>query len=297
MPGFFTTIFRGYEPLEVAIEIAVIWLGVWLAVRFLRNTRGAGVIKGFALVVALVAIGVRVLAQLGDEVGNRVGGSVGQFLATSDVFARLRYLADQVLVLLAIALVVVFQPEIRQAMSRLGESRIFRRGRGQSTSMATEVAEAVDVLSRSRFGALIVIEGTVPLGELAEGGTELDAKVSAALLQSIFWPNNPLHDLATVIRGDRVWSAGIQLPLAEEGSVPAHLGARHRAGLGITLDTDCIVVIVSEETGSIRFAHRGELSAPLPRDEVLTRLTQLLEARTLDAATSSMADTATGGAS
>ncbi|MBL9148520.1 MAG: diadenylate cyclase [Phycisphaerae bacterium] len=277
MPGFFSTIFRGYEPLEVAIEIGFIWLGVWLAFRFLRTTRGAGVIKGFALVVALVAIGVRILVQLGDELGNRVGGSVGAFLSTSDVFARLRFLADQVLVLLAIALVVVFQPEIRQAMSRLGESRLFRRGVGRASTVASEVADAVEILSRSRFGALIVIERSVPLGDFAEGGTELDARVSAALLQSIFWPNNPLHDLATVIRSDRVWSAGIQLPLAEEGSVPAHLGARHRAGLGITLDTDCVVVIVSEETGSIRFAHRGVLSAPIPRDEVLDRLTQLLE--------------------
>ncbi|MDZ4830691.1 MAG: diadenylate cyclase [Phycisphaerae bacterium] len=267
MTSIFKTLFRGYDPLEVAVEIAVIWLGVWLVVRFLRTTRGAGVVKGFGLVVALVALGVRVLAQLG-------GG---------DAFGRLRFLADQLLLLLAIALVVVFQPEIRQAMSRLGQARLFRRGRGLANTIAEEIAEAVDFLSRSRFGALIVIEKSVTLGDLAEGGTELDAKVTASLLQSIFWPNNPLHDLATVVRGERVWSAGIQLPLAEEGSVPPHLGARHRAGLGITLDTDAVVVIVSEETGSIRIAYHGSMSAPVPRDAVRDRLVALLESDAPDA--------------
>jgi diadenylate cyclase len=261
MPGFVQNLLRGYNPLEVAVEIAMIWLGVWLVVRFLQNTRGAGAIKGFALVVGILALGVRVLAQFGS----------------GDAFGRLRFLADQVLVLLVIALVVVFQPEIRQAMARLGETRLFRRGRSLAATVAEEVAEATDFLSRSRFGALIVIERSVPLGNLAEGGTELDAKVTATLLESIFWPNNPLHDLATVIRGDRIWSAGIQLPLAEEGSVPAQLGSRHRAGLGITLDTDAVVVVVSEETGSIRFAHRGQLTAPVPRVEVTSRLLALLE--------------------
>jgi len=168
-------------------------------------------------------------------------------------------------------------------MSRLGQTRLFGRNRGQTSTLAGEVAEAVDFLSRSRFGALVVIERTVPLGSLTEGGTELDAKVTASLLQSIFWPNNPLHDLATVIRGGRVWCAGMQLPLAEEGSVPSHLGARHRAGLGATVDTDCVVVIVSEETGSIRIAYRGQLSGPIPRDAVQQKLVDVLESEVPDA--------------
>ncbi len=270
LTGFLHSLFRGYNPLEVAVEIGVIWAGVWMVIRFLRNTRGAGAIKGFALVVGLVALGVRVLGNVG-------GGS--------DSFGRLRFLADQLLVLLVIALVVVFQPEIRQAMSRLGQTRLFGRGRGQASTLAEEIADAVDFLSRSRFGALIVVEKTVPLGNLTEGGTELDAKVSASLLQSIFWPNNPLHDLAAVIRGGRVWCAGMQLPLAEEGSVPAHLGARHRAGLGATVDTDCVVVIVSEETGSIRIAYRGSLSGPIARDAVKDKLLALLEAELTDPST------------
>jgi diadenylate cyclase len=178
---------------------------------------------------------------------------------------------------------VVFQPEIRQAMSRLGQTRLFGRGRAAAGSLAEEIAEAVDFLSRSRFGALIVVERSVPLGSLTEGGTELDAKITASLLQSIFWPNNPLHDLATVIRGNRVWCAGMQLPLAEEGSVPSHLGARHRAALGATVDTDCVVVIVSEETGSIRIASRGKLHGPIARDAVREKLIEVLESDTGEA--------------
>jgi diadenylate cyclase len=264
MTSILQSLFRGYSPWEVALEIGIIWAFVWTIVRFLRNTRGAGAIKGFALLVGSVALIVRILGQVGG----------------TDTLARLRFLADQVLVLLVISLVVVFQPEIRQAMSRLGQTRLFGRNRLQTGTVAGEVAEAVDFLSRSRFGALIVIERGVPLGSLTEGGTELDAKVTASLLQSIFWPNNPLHDLATVIRGGRVWCAGMQLPIAEEGSVPSHLGARHRAGLGATVDTDCVVVIVSEETGSIRIASRGQLSGPIARDAVQEKLLAYLEADT-----------------
>lgn len=269
MPSPLDSLFRGYSPLEVAVEIAFIWFGVWLVFRFLRGTRGAGVIKGFVVVVVTLAIGVRVLAEIG---GNLLGG---------DGFGRIRFLADGLLYFLAFALVVAFQPEIRQAMSqvgsRIGQGGFFRRFQPVvDEDIAGEITEAADFLSRNRFGALVVVERTVPLGKLSTGGTELDAKVTAALLESIFWPNNPLHDLATVIRNGRIWGCGIQLPLAEEGSVPAHLGARHRAALGITMDTDCVVLIVSEETGSIRLAHAGALSAPIPRDEVRARLLELL---------------------
>ena len=256
MPNPLESLFSGYDPLEVAIEIAALWIVTWLALRFIRGTRAAGAIKGFAVLIALLAIGIRVLGEFG-------GG---------DRFGRIRFLSDQLFTLLAIGLVVVFQPEIRQALTRLGASRLFRRKRVLEGQVADDLAAAADFLSRSRFGALVVVERSVPLGNLTEGGVELDAKVSAPLVESIFWPSNPLHDLAAVIRGDRVLGAGIQLPMAEEGAVPPHLGARHRAGLGITLETDSVVLIVSEETGSIRLASRGKLSPPIPRDQVRERL-------------------------
>jgi len=123
-----------------------------------------------------------------------------------------------------------------------------------------------------------VIERQIGVGDL-EGGTELDAKVSATALQSIFWPNSPLHDLAVVIRNGRIWGAGVQLPLAEEGAVPSSLGARHRAAVGVTLDNDCLAIVVSEENGGIRIAEGGKLSEPIAspkllEDELLQRISR-----------------------
>jgi diadenylate cyclase len=250
-------VFRADGPLEIALEFAVIWLGVYGMFRFLRGTRGAGVVKGFFLVAVALALVIRVF---GDA---------------TDGFSRLRFLFDRAFNLLAILLVVVFQPELRAAMGRLGRAQFFSARRANATGLAEEIADAADFLSRNRFGALVVIERQIGIGDL-EGGQELDAKVSSTLLQSVFWPNSPLHDLAVVIRNGRVWGAGVQLPLAEEGSLPKELGSRHRAAVGVTTDNDCIAVVVSEETGSIRIAESGKLSDPIPsrqlREELLGRL-------------------------
>ena len=105
----------------------------------------------------------------------------------------------------------------------------------------------------------------------------LDAKLSSRLLQSIFWPNNPLHDLGVVLRDNRILAAGVQFPLAEEGSLPARYGSRHRAAVGLSNESDCIVVIVSEETGVVSIAIEGQLQSPIPRDRLTAVLTQILE--------------------
>jgi len=240
--------------LEIAIEIAVIWLVVYAIFRFLRGTRGAGVIKGFFLLTVGMALLVRVLGE------------------ATDGFQRLRFLFDRAFSLLAILLIVVFQPEIRAAMSRLGRTKLLARTRSEFGGLAAEVAEAVEFLSKNRFGALIVIERQIGVGDLLSGGVELDAKPSASLIESVFWPNSPLHDLALVIRNGRIWGAGVQLPLADGEGLPKSLGARHRAALGATLESDCVVVVVSEETGLIRVAEAGSLSAPIARDEVESEL-------------------------
>lgn len=258
--GSISDVFHADGALEILLELAVIWLCVYGVLRFLRGTRGAGVIKGFLLVAVALTMLIRVF---GDA---------------TDGFSRLRFLFDRVFNLLAILLVVVFQPELRAAMSRLGRTSFFGTRRAQAAGLAEEISDAAKFLSRNRFGALVVIERQVGVGDL-EGGTELDAKVSATLLQSIFWPNSPLHDLAVVIRNGRVWGAGVQLPLAEEGSVPSTLGARHRAAAGVTADNDCIAVVVSEENGGIRIAESGRLSEPLSADELREELVQRLSAQ------------------
>ena len=250
-------LFRTDGPLEIALEFGVIWLGVYGIFRFLRGTRGAGIVKGFFLVSLALVLVIRVF---GDA---------------TDGFSRLRFLFDRALGLLAFLLVVVFQPELRAAMGRLGRAKIFVTRRAQVEDLSDEIAEAAEFLARNRFGALIVIERQIGIGDL-EGGTELDAKVSATALESIFWPNSPLHDLAVVIRNGRIWGAGVQLPLAEEGSLPSNFGARHRAAVGVTHDNDCLAVVVSEENGQIRIAEGYRLSEPIAnddlRDELLRRL-------------------------
>jgi diadenylate cyclase len=246
--------FRSYEPLEVVIELAAIWICVYLVVRFLQGTRGAGVVKGIAVVLVVLTLIIRVLGQGGDTLG------------------RLNFIYDKFLAVLTILLIVVFQPELRQAMIRLGHARLLRGGRDDVTRVITAVAEAVEFLSKSQFGALIAIERTVQLGGLVEAGQALDAKVSGRLIESIFWPNSPLHDLGVVIRGDRVVAAGVQFPLAEEGLLPARYGSRHRAAAGLTLESDCLVVIVSEETGTISLAENGQIDRDIPREELSAQL-------------------------
>jgi diadenylate cyclase len=257
MLDMFTSMFRGYQPHEVIIEMAVIWVCVFFIFQFLRGTRGAGVIKGFLLMLVLLTVGVRMLGES---------------------FGRLRFLYDTMIAALAFLLVVVFQPELRQAMVRLGQARLFGRTNPRTIRIADAVAEAVGFLSKSQFGALIAIERNIGLGGLVEGGVMLDAALSARLLQSIFWPNNPLHDLGVVIRGDRVAAANVQFPLAEQGLVPSELGSRHRAGVGITFESDCLVVIVSEESGRISLAENGKLHIDIPRGDIREELLKALNA-------------------
>jgi len=250
----------GYSLVEVGIELAVIWITVFLILRFLRGTRGAGIIKGLALLLVSGTLIVRLLAQGGES------------------FQRLAYLYNKGLGFAAIALLVIFQPELRRALVRLGEARFFGGSSANVDPVIDSIVDACTFLSRSRFGALIAIERRVGLGGLIEGGTRLDADVSARLLQAIFWPNSALHDLGVVIRGDKIVAAGVQFPLAEVGELEFDLGSRHRAAVGITHDADCLSVVVSEETGVISVAERGVLRRHLSVEDLRAFLRDRLSA-------------------
>lgn len=248
-----------YRWWEVAVELAVIWLIVFAIVRFVQGTRAAGALKGLLLVVVLGTVLVRVLGGEGS-------------------FQRLAYLYERIIGIVAIALVVVFQPELRRLLIRLGEGPgLFRGAAPGGGGVLDAVSEASVYLAKARFGALVVLERQQGLKGLLEGGTEIDASVSARLLQTIFFPGSALHDLATVIRDGRIVAAGVQLPLADPGEMPdPSLGSRHRAAVGLTKESDALVVIVSEETGNIRLAERGRLSRAYKhgelRDELARRM-------------------------
>lgn len=240
----------------VLIELSVIWVVVYLIVRFLRGTRGARVIKGVAVVLIIVTLSVQILGR--DE--NR--------------FERLNFLYQNFLAFAALMLVIVFQPELRRAMVRIGEARLFRVGGVRRARVVVELLEAVEYLSRNKVGALIAIEREVGLRGIVDLGTRLDAEVTRDLLKTIFWPGSALHDMGVVIQGDRIVAAGVQFPITDDENVAQELGSRHRAAMGLSQETDALIIVVSEETGTVSLAERGELRRGLTIDQLRPILTR-----------------------
>lgn len=179
----------------------------------------------------------------------------------------------------AIAALVVFQPELRGALARLGQSRMLRIfQRLEGSEVADEIVEAVERLSRNRIGAIIALEGEVGLGEYAETGSEVNAPVSAEMLATIFTPYSPLHDGAVLIQGDVIKSAGAILPLTQSTVLDRSLGTRHRAALGLSEETDAVVIVVSEETSHISVALGGRLERDVDPERVHEILAGMLPA-------------------
>ncbi len=192
------------------------------------------------------------------------------------------WMVSQIAPLGVIALVVVFQPEIRQSFGQLGQVSLFGKPIGPPSRSATvhlvnEVVEACEELAVRKIGALIAWERQSDLTEVMETGKLIEAEVSAEILQTIFFPNTPLHDGAVVLRHDRVEAAACLLPLSERRDLARALGTRHRAALGLTERTDAAVVVVSEETGKVSLAYRGELLEGMRTEDLKARLLELLQ--------------------
>ena len=232
-----------------AIQVLIVAFVAYRALLFLVGTRALHILFG------LLLLGVAYVA------------------AVLLKFEMIAYLLGLVFTYGAFALLIVFQPELRSALSRLGQSRVMRFFyRGQALHVAEEVAEAADRLSRAGTGAIIAIEGEVGLGDYLESGTPITAKISADLLTTIFTPYSPLHDGAVLIRGDTIIGAGCILPLTQFPVEDKSLGTRHRAALGLSEETDALVLVVSEETSAISVARRGALE----RGVSVARLLELL---------------------
>jgi diadenylate cyclase len=227
------------------IEILVVAWVLYRILLVLAGTRAIQMLLGLVLLVAIYFL-ARVL-QLG----------------------LIRYLLANLFEFGAFAALVVFQPELRSALAHLGRNRILRFfSRLEENEVAEEIALGVEELSRGSVGAIIAIERQVGLGEYAETGTPLQARVSAALLTTIFTPYSPLHDGAVIIRGDTIVAAGAILPLTQFPVLDKSIGTRHRAALGLSEETDALVVVVSEETSTISIASRGRLERGLDRDRL-----------------------------
>ena len=224
----------------VLVELTAIWALVYIIMRFLHGTRGARVIKGVALILIIGTLTIKVLGS-----------------GTS--FERLNFLYSNFLGYASLALVIVFQPELRRALVRIGEARLFRGSNLRRARVIEELLGAITYLSKNKIGALIAIERLVGLGGIVENGSRLHAEVSKELINTIFWPGSALHDMGVVIQGDRITAASVQFPLAEGEQFSSELGSRHRAAIGLSQDTDALVIVVSEETGTVSLAERGQL--------------------------------------
>jgi diadenylate cyclase len=236
---------------EYLVEIFIIYVIIYTFLRFMEGTRGEGILKGIALLIITVPILVNILAE--------------QFKVLDRLVVIMNFFGAAAIP----ALVIIVQPELRRALVRLGQTRLFGMlFKRQTEGMVDEIVKAVFRMSRRKVGALIALEREVGLQNYVERGTRIDGLVSSQLLSSIFFPGSELHDGAVVIQKERMAAAGCLFPLSDNPNLSHMLGTRHRAGLGLSEETDAIVVIVSEETGAVSFAHNGVLERPMNAQEL-----------------------------
>jgi len=257
--SYLDRVYRTSGPKDL-LEIAIIAVLVYLAYRSLRGTRGARVVRGFILVLVTSFVILRILTD---------------YLHME----RLNYLYEKVVPVVLVLAIIVFQPELRRSLMRLGENPLLRLFLRQGASAFVDsIVRAAATLSRNKVGAIIAVERDSRLATLAESGVVLDAELTSELLTTLFWPGSPLHDMGVVIRAGRIAAAGCEFPLSHQAIMDPHYGTRHRAAVGLTEESDALVIVVSEETGTISLADGGQLETPLTPDQLRQRLMQLLRA-------------------
>lgn len=192
----------------------------------------------------------------------------------------INWVLQKTMTLLMVALPVVFQPELRRALEQLGRGKLFSKkaimNEEEAEKLLDEVTRAVSTLSKNKIGALLVFEREIGLNDYVDTGMQIDGLVSSEFLTNIFIPNTPMHDGAVIIRANRVMAAGCLLPLTEDRTLNKELGTRHRAAIGISEQTDSVVVVVSEETGTVSYAHGGRLIRYLDMETLKTKLRPFL---------------------
>jgi diadenylate cyclase len=239
------------------VEILVLAVAFFFLLNAVRGTRGAGILKGIVFLFIVFFLGL-------------------MFMAERFQLENLQRILAWILSGSAIALIVLFAPEIRRGLSHLASSRMLSPLlRSQASGIVDELAGTAVKLSKNRIGALIAIERDVGLGEYIENGCSIDAALTGEILESIFYPGSALHDGAVIIRRDRVAAAGCLLPLTDNMSLSKSMGTRHRAAIGVSEETDAVAIVVSEETGRISVAVNGKLTGDLSREALQKLLTDL----------------------
>lgn len=237
------------------LDIAIITFLVYKLLGFIRETRAEQLAKGLLLLVVATVL------------------SKWMHLYT------LHWLLSGLISAGLVAIVVIFQPELRRALEYLGRSRITNVfgevDKEEAKRIVGQFVEAVDSMSASRTGALIVIEREISLNDIVETGTVIDSQITAQMIGTIFYEGTPLHDGAVIVRGGKLYAAGCVLPLTQNKELNKELGTRHRAGIGITENSDALVIIVSEETGIISIAQNGKLTRFLDGKTIEKKLLNL----------------------
>ena len=237
------------------LDIAIITFLIYKLLGFIRETRAEQLAKGLLLLVVATVL------------------SKWMHLYT------LHWLLSGLISAWLVAIVVIFQPELRRALEYLGRSRItnvfVEVDKEEAKRIVGQFVEAVDSMSASRTGALIVIEREISLNDIVETGTVIDSQITAQMIGTIFYEGTPLHDGAVIVRGDKLYAAGCVLPLTQNKELNKELGTRHRAGIGITENSDALVIIVSEETGVISIAQNGKLTRFLDGKTIEKKLLNL----------------------
>jgi len=238
--GIFNSLKHSVENFNVVdiLDIAVVVVLVYFLLKLTSKTRAIQVLKGFGVII--------ILAQITDFLG----------------MSTIAWLFDYIINAGALVLIVLFQPELRRALERIGTGNILDRNLSEYNEILTRIDKIIAsclYFSKTRTGALIVIENKTGLNDIMETGTKLNSDITSELLENLFFPNAPLHDGAVVIRGGKILAAGCFLPLSDNRLIGQDLGTRHRAALGIPEVSDSVTIIVSEETGVISIAKDGKL--------------------------------------
>jgi len=234
-------LFEGFGWRDAA-DVAVVALLVTWLLRILRDTRAFQLLRGLAVLL------------------------LASFVARHYALGTTVWLLNSLLVLWAIALIIILQPELRRLIASLGEQTVLRTFFPTSAVVFHELAQAAGLMAQAGWGGLIVVERETSLAGFGESGSRIDADVKAELIASIFTPGSPLHDGALLVREGRIYAAACMLPLSESKTQAQVLGMRHRAALGITEETDALVVVVSEEQKKMALAMKGQLTPPLDRE-------------------------------
>jgi diadenylate cyclase len=251
-------LYHSYDVIPMLAELLLIGFVVYTVIRFLGGTGGEKLFQGILFVV----LGFWAIRLLANQLHLDL--------------ERIDWLFKYFLLIVLLVAMIAFQPEIRRGLMQLGQTRFSRNAMPELENVIEQVVDAAARLGQTKTGALIAFEREVGLSDLIATGTGLNAKVSAELLHTIFWPGSPLHDMGMIIRRGKIAAAGVQFPLAEHGEYDRLLGSRHRAAIGLSKETDAAIVVISEETGQIGLAIEGKLARFLTLEQLRQQLLELL---------------------